>query len=301
MKYFDYRDFDLQKLIRLKQKDGRRVGIALPVLNEEKTIAETIRVIRSCESLVDQFIVIDSGSTDRSIEICREAGVRVVKDIEAARDLGMTLECGKGWNLWASIYYLDTELIGWIDSDIQNIDQRFIVGIIGPLLLDRHIRFVKGYYQRPKGDARVTELVARPMINFLYPELVDFVQPLSGEYAASRDFLESAWFYSGYSVEMALLIQAAQTLQKNELCQSYLGLRIHELQDVAGLGKMSSSILRMAFEVGIEQGRLSFAGPIPKSIRRFTSEDGERFRKERIQIADVRLPPMTEVPSYNQR
>lgn len=301
MKYFDYRDFDLQKLIRLKEKDDRRVGIALPVYNEEKTLSKTIKVIKSCKGLIDQFVVIDSGSTDKSIEICRKAGVQVIEDKKAARDLRIKLARGKGWNLWASLYYLNTELIGWIDSDIQNVDQRFIVGIIGPLILDKKLHFVKGYYQRPKGDARVTELVARPMMNFLYPELTDFIQPLSGEYAASREFLENSWFYSGYSVEMALLIQAVQRLHKNEICQSYLGLRIHELQDVAGLGKMSSSILRMVFEIGMEQGRLSLAKPIPKFIQRFKSKDGERFQKERLQIADVRLSPIINVRAYNQR
>lgn len=302
MKFYNWQNFqNVEDLIRLKVEQGVTIGVALPVCNEEKTIGKTIEVVRSCGSLIDQVIALDSASHDESALICRQYGVPFFKDAETAEEMNVTLERGKGWNLWSSLYHLNTDIVLWLDSDIQNIDQRFILGLAGPLLRDPRIDFVKGCYTRPKGDARVTELMARPLISLLFPELKDFIQPLSGEYGGRRKILERMKFYSGYSVEMALLIQAVLTLPQDKITQVYLGERIHKLQDIPSLGKMSANILFTVTEMAHQLGRI---GALPKSdrlLRQYDSVGGCEFKTVDIGIVDKILPPIATIPKYIEK
>ncbi len=302
MEFCNWRDFkSIDDLVRLKTEQGVTIGVALPVCNEEKTIGKTIEVVRSCGSLIDQVIGLDSASHDESALICRQYDVPFFEDAETAKEMNVALERGKGWNLWSSLYHLNTDIILWLDSDIQNIDQRFILGLAGPLLQDPRIDFVKGCYTRPKGDARVTELMARPLISLLFPELKDFVQPLSGEYGGRRRILEQMKFYSGYSVEMALLIQVVLTLPHDKISQVYLGERIHKLQDIPSLGKMSANILFTVIEIAHQLGRI---GSLPKSdrlLRQYDSADGHEFKNVDIGIIDKILPPIATIPKYIEK
>jgi len=296
MKNLHYKSFDIAKLKKIKKHKRLTVGLALPVLNEELTLKKTLEVVKSCGDLIDRIIVVDSDSTDCSVKICHEMGIKVVSDNEFSKVVNMPLVRGKGWALWSSIYFLDTDIIAWIDADIKNISARFITGIVGPMIMDDKVIFTKGYYRRPKGDARVTEISVRPLINFFFPELRDFVQPLSGEYGGRREFLENIFFYSGYSVEIAVLIQASLHQKSSNICQVYLGKRIHELQSVASLGKMSSSIMRTLFMMAEENGRLVLVTELPKELYRFASAGiGDDFSKEKVDIADIRLPKIKEV------
>lgn len=301
MKYFDHRQFSLKELVKLKKKANLTIGLGLPVCNEEKTIQRTIETVRKCKDLIDEIIVLDSNSNDATRQICKKLGIKLIADSNSAKELPVNFQRGKGWNLWTSLYYLNTDIILWIDTDIQNIDTRFITGIIGPMLTDNKIKFVKGYYHRPKGDARVTEIMARPFLNLIFPELKNFIQPLSGEYGGKREFLEKIYFYSGYSVEVTLLIQATLNLKPNEIAQVYLDKRIHELQDVPALGKMSASILYTLLQMAFETKRLKTTKMLPTIMTRFTSKDGVKFIPAKINIADKKLPKMTSIAWYKNK
>ncbi len=299
MKKFSYKQYNLADLISQKNKNKLTIGVGLPIYNESKTIAKTIRIIKKCGKLIDRTVAIDSGSSDGSQKICKELGIKIVTDKKASRDLGVSLQSGKGWNLWASLYYLDTDVILWIDTDIKNISERFITGIAGPMIEDKKIKFVKGYYHRPKGDARVTEIMVRPFISMIFPELKDFIQPLSGEYGGRRNFLEKIYFYSGYSVEMAILLQAVFGLKNYEVAQSYLGKRIHELQSVISLGKMSSSILHTLFRIANDKKKINLnVNKLPDILINYASENGADFISQKHQIADKKLPPMIKIKNY---
>lgn len=302
MKHFSYKDFNIENLIDLKQRKRLTIGLALPVYNEGKMLAETIKTVKSCGALLDEIISVDSGSSDNSRKICRDLDIKVITDKEASEELNVPLQRGKGWNLWASVYYLNTDIIVWIDADIQNIDRRFITGIVGPMIIDEENLFIKGYYHRPKEDARVTEILVRPFISMVFPELCEFIQPLSGEYGGRREFLEKIDFYSGYSVEIAVLLQAIANLKPTELGQSYLERRVHELQSVAGLGKMSSNILHTLLRMAHDRGRIRICmEELPKELRAFTSDDGADFIPQRTMIADKKLPPMITVKRYAEK
>ncbi len=296
MKYFNYKQYSLKHLIAHKKKKGITIGLCLPIYNEAKTIAKTISIVRRCKSLIDEIIAIDSGSSDDSIEICKKLNIKIISDKKTSRDLNIHLQSGKGWNLWASLYYLNTDIVLWIDTDIQNIGTRFITGIVGPMIMDKKICFVKGYYHRPKNDARVTEIMVRPFINLIFPELIDFIQPLSGEYGGRKEFLENIDFYSGYSVEIAMLLQAVFKLKSDEIAQVYLGKRIHELQSVISLGKMSSNILYTLLKIANDKKRIKLdVTKIPDTLINFISKNGKDFIVKKQKIADKKLPPMIQI------
>lgn len=301
MKYFSYKNLELDKLLFLKKKSGLTIGVALPVLNEDSTLANTIKAVKKCGSLIDELIVVDSGSTDKSLQICRKLKVRVISDKQASKDLKVKLYSGKGWNLWASLYYLNTDIIIWIDSDIQNIDTQFITGIVGPMLVDNKIQFVKGYYHRPKNDSRVTEIMVRPVMNLLFPKANNIIQPLSGEYGGRRSFLEKLVFHSGYSVEISVLLQAVYNLKSSEIAQSYLDTRIHELQTVARLGRMSASIFNTMLNFPKLNKYRRLTKNIMPTLQQFESQDGVNFKPVRFNIGDQALAPMINNKAYAKK
>ena len=160
---------------------------------------------------------------------------------------------GKGEALWKSLYETTGDLVAWSDTDIQDWHPRFFYGTLGPLLTEPRIGYVKAYYQRPiveggqlkeGGGGRVTELVARPLINLFFPELSGYIQPLAGEYAGRREHLEQIPFFTGYAVEIGHLIDLAERLGLNGFGQVDLDIRIHRNQELEGLSRMSFVILQ---------------------------------------------------------
>lgn len=295
MNNFDYRDFNLTHLKKIKKIKNLSIGLGLPILNEEKTLRKILAVIHSCGDFLDYVICIDSRSNDHSVEICRKAGFKVIADYKIAKKLGVSLHRGKGWNLWGSLYYLKTDIVIWVDSDIKNFTKRFITGIAGPLIEFDDIKFVKGYYHRPRNDARVTEIMVRPFLNFLLPELKNFIQPLSGEYGGRRDFLKKIKFISGYSVEIILLWQAISMLSPKEVAQVFLGRRIHRLRDVLSLSEMSSHIFLTMLKIAKKIGKINLdLVNLPRVLHRFKSGIDGKFIKEDVEIKEYELPSVND-------
>ncbi len=167
---------DLLTLVAQKEKQGLKISVALPTLNEEETIGKVISVIRSRlmerVPLVDELIVIDSDSTDRTRDIARELGVEVFIHQELLPEIGPGK--GKGEALWKSLSCTTGDIVVWVDTDVSNFHPKFVYGLVGPLLLRPDIAFTKAFYRRPldiggqlqaTGGGRVTELTARPLLN----------------------------------------------------------------------------------------------------------------------------------------
>ena len=221
---FHHAEFvDLRRLVALKEKQGLTVSLVLPTLNEEETIGPIVRrAMREMVGrvpLLDEILVINSMSTDRTLEIAEAEGAKVVRHPDVLPRYGSFV--GKGEALWKSLFAASGDIIVWADTDVKNWHHRMVYGTLGPLLNEPRLQYVKGYYQRPivedgtlkeGGGGRVTELVARPLINLFYPDLSGMIQPLSGEYAGRRTLLESIPFFTGYAVEIGHLIDAAERL-----------------------------------------------------------------------------------------
>ena len=189
---FHHAEFaDLRRLVTLKEKQDLTISLVLPTLNEEETIGPIVRrAMREMVGrvpLLDEVLVIDSASTDRTREIAEAEGARVVQHPDVLPRYGSFV--GKGEALWKSVYEATGDIIVWADTDVKNWHHRMVYGTLGPLLHEPRLQYVKGYYQRPiveggvlkeGGGGRVTELVARPLINLFYPELSGMIQPLAG-------------------------------------------------------------------------------------------------------------------------
>jgi glucosyl-3-phosphoglycerate synthase len=302
---------DLDRLVQLKQKQGVSVSLVLPTLNESETIGPIVtRAIREMQErypLLDEILVIDSASDDDTRQIAEGAGARVVQHPDVLARYGSFR--GKGEALWKSLYETSGDIVVWADTDVRNWHSRMVYGTLGPLLVESRLQYVKGYYQRPiveggvlkeGGGGRVTELVARPLINLFFPELSGFIQPLSGEYAGRRSLLEQIPFFTGYAVEIGHLIDALDKVGIEGLGQVDLERRIHRNQELEGLSKMSFVILQAVMKRLEERRRARLFAELGSTMKLPRSGHG-RLSLEVMEIADQERPPMIRIPEYLER
>ncbi|MFF4581529.1 glucosyl-3-phosphoglycerate synthase [Streptomyces sp. NPDC001389] len=296
-------DRPLDQLLERKRAAGTTVSVVLPALDEEATVGEIVEVIRRDlveglpVPLVDELVVVDSGSSDRTAEVAAKAGARVVHRDEILPRVPAVR--GKGEVLWRSLLATTGEVVCFVDADLRDFSSAFVSGIVGPLLTDPQVQFVKAMYDRPLGDApgqggRVTELVARPLLNLHWPQLAGFVQPLGGEYAVRRSLLERLPFPVGYGVELGLLVDALHTVGLDALAQVDVGVRLHRHQNGQALGRMAAAIYRTA------QLRLSRAHLVRPELTQFErGPDG--FVPRTYPVDTEERPPMLEIEEYAVR
>jgi glucosyl-3-phosphoglycerate synthase len=284
-------------------KAGRTISVVLPALNEEQTIESVIDsispLVRDRGGLVDELIVLDSGSTDDTEIRAIAAGARVVSREQALPEV--PTRPGKGEALWRSLAATSGDIVVFVDSDLINPHPMFVPWLVGPLLTGDGIHLVKGFYRRPlqagqpcegaaaeapAGGGRVTELAARPLLAALRPELGCVLQPLGGEYAASRELLTSLPFAPGYGVEIGLLVDTFDRLGLDAIAQVNLGVRAHRNRPLAELGAMSRQVIATLFaRCGIPDSGAGltqfFAGP-----------DGFGYTAQTAPVSLVDRPPM---------
>jgi glycosyltransferase involved in cell wall biosynthesis/nucleotide-binding universal stress UspA family protein len=299
---------NLDRLLALKAERGVTISLVLPALNEEETIGEIIlsnqRVLMEQKPLLDEIVLMDSDSTDRTREIAADLGIPVYIHQEVLPQYGSRE--GKGEALWKSLFVTKGDLIFWVDSDIRNFHPRFVYGLIGPLLYRTKLNFIKGFYRRPLKigselkpgrGGRVTELTARPMLNLFYPELSGMIQPLAGEYGGRREILERVPFSSGYGVEIGLLIDIFEKYQLSSFAQVDLLERIHKNQTLSNLSKMSFAIIQTVIrklEQRYGQAMLEDVNRTMKIIR----YQPPQYYLTLEEIAELERPPMIEIPEY---
>lgn len=295
-------DRPLGRLLSAKGETGRTVSVVLPALDEEATVGAIVATIRrelmsATAPLVDELIVMDSGSSDRTAQVAAAAGARVVhRDSVLPR---LPTVPGKGEVLWRSLHVTSGDIVCFVDADLREFSAEFVSGIVGPLLTDPGIEFVKAMYDRPLGDTagqggRVTELVARPLLNLHWPRLAGFVQPLGGEYAARRSLLERLPFPVGYGVELGLLVDSLHTVGLDALAQVDVGVRKHRHQDGQALGRMAAAIYRTA-QLRLARGHLVR----PRLTQFDRGEDGFVARTSTVDTEE--RPPMASIPEYAER
>jgi len=287
-------------LVGLKRAQSASISVALPAVDEAPTVGRICRSIADAlmPDLVDELVVLDGGSSDGTAEVAREAGANVVDAREILPAIAAVK--GKGESLWRSLSVLSGDLICWIDADIANFEPHFVSNLVAPLLADPTTMFVKAFYRRPityggivlpKGGGRVTELLARPLLNALFPELGGFIQPLSGEYAGRRDVLMQLPFFTGYSVEAGLLIDLLDVVGLDGIAQVDLGARVHRNRPLDELAPMAYAIARAILLRAEEWGRLHPAQDHPMHPLVMASPDGVDL----FDLDEVERPPLAEL------
>ncbi len=250
---FQAGEFPLERLLSAKRES---IAVVLPA----REVAATIGAIAECVAelqaagLIDEALVIDSASADGTAEIAAAAGMTVVQENAVAPECGPAQ--GKGDAMWRALQVVQSDIVAYLDADTESFHAGFLTGLLGPLICDPEIEFVKGCFERPFRDGaqsgssarageggRVTELLARPLLNLHAPELAVFDQPLAGEVAARRELLLGLPFSVGYGVEIAMLIDAWRAVGLAGLAQVHLGVRQHAHQSLRELSAMAYAVL----------------------------------------------------------
>lgn len=305
---------DVKELVRLKNERNLKISLCFPTLNEEKTIGKEVVLIKSemmdRYPLLDEIAVIDSGSTDRTLEVAKQFGAKTFLASDHLQEEGDMK--GKGENLWKAIYLLEGDIILYLDADIANIHPKFVYGILGPLLTDTSIKYVKAFYDRPLGfskdgkkknqGGRTTEILIRPLFSQFFPELSGMIQPLSGEFAGYREVFEQIPFPIGYGVETSHLIDISQKWGVDAIAQTDLDQRIHRNQDTKRLGKMSFGIMQTFWNRLYLYKNIGPIEPTSLVMRQIEKgEDGEKQEINEMNIVERERRPMIEVDAYQEK
>ncbi|MBC8199668.1 MAG: glucosyl-3-phosphoglycerate synthase [Desulfobacterales bacterium] len=310
---FHHSEFkDINHLVEEKTRKNLTIALCLPTLNEEKTIAKEIIIIKSelmtHYPLIDEIVVIDSGSTDNTRKIAREYGAEVYKATDILPDIEAFK--GKGENLWKALYITNSDIIVYLDADIKNIHHRFVYALVGPLILFDNIKFSKAFYDRPiatgkskirpTGGGRVTELVIRPLLSLFFPELTQIMQPLSGEYAGYRELFEKIPFPIGYGVETSMLLDIYEKWGLDVIAQVDLDKRVHRNQDTKALGRMAFVILKTFCNRIEKLGIVNLNKEIFDEMIQYNLIRNE-YKPTIFKIKGVERPPIIEINEYRKK
>lgn len=303
----------IRRLAKLKKEQNVKISLVIPTLNEGDNIGRTIDVLKPKlmgrrHKLIDEFVIVDSGSTDNTREEVESRGLKFYPADKILRKYGKVK--GKGENLWKSLYVTTGDIIVWIDADIRNIQPRFVYGLVGPLLTHQSIGLVKAFYQRPirvgeelvpLGGGRVTELTVRPLFNMYFPRLSGFIQPLSGEYAGRRWHLERIPFFTGYGVETGMLIDFVKKFGLNSVAQVDLVKRVHRNNTLASLSNMAFGILQVFARRANALGKFILVRKPRDKTRIIEHLRDGTYRIKPKKIQEMERPPMIIIDEYRER
>ena len=310
---FHHSEFkDINHLVEEKTRKNLTIALCLPTLNEEKTIAKEIIIIKSelmtRYPLIDEIVVVDSGSTDNTRKVAMDYGADVYKATDILPDLESFK--GKGENLWKALYITNSDIIVYLDADIKNIHHRFVYALVGPLILFDNIKFSKAFYDRPiaigkskirpTGGGRVTELVIRPMLSLFFPELTQILQPLSGEYAGYREVFEKIPFPIGYGVETSMILDIYEKWGLDVIAQVDLDRRVHRNQDTKALGKMAFVILKTFCNRIEKLGLINLNKETFDEMIQYNFARNE-YKLDIFTIKGVERSPIIEIDEYRKK
>ena len=289
------------ELLQAKEANSLRISVVLPALDEAGTIGKICHTIANDliqqVGLVDELIVIDSGSADGTADVAAAAGATVY-NADDLTTFGPVR--GKGDCLWRSLTVATGDIIVWLDSDTRNLHDGFVRDLVAPLLLDDRFVMTKAFYDRPlvtddamlkTGGARVTELAVRPLLQLFYPELVGLIQPLAGEYAGYAEVFLGLPFFTGYAVEIGLLIDVAERYGAERIAQVDLGMRVHRNRPVIELGRTSFQVITALLKRLDDLGRIKIPDDLPQELMQFVpTTEGPRPTSVPLEI--IERPPI---------
>ncbi len=250
---------------RIAAERTQSISVCLPARECAATVGPIVRELLALRDAgaLDEVVVLDAGSRDGTGEIAEAAGARVLQEANLMAEFGPVL--GKGDAMWRALGRLEGELVCFLDADTEDFSAHFASGLLGPLVCEPQVSFVKAFYRRPMagsadppgdGGGRVNHLTARPALALFYPELEGVRQPLAGEVAARRELLERIPFVTGYGVEIAMLIDVWRAVGLDAMAQVDLDEHRNPHQPLSALAPMARTVLATVARRLEQDGRL---------------------------------------------
>ncbi len=250
------------------------VSVCLPARECADTVGEIVLTLAELQraGAIDEIVVVDAESADGTAGVAAHAGATVFAESELMPSYGPVL--GKGDAMWRSLSVLSGELICFLDADTESFSAHFATGLLGPLVCEQGVSFVKAHYRRPLtgdggvdgrdgaadrpgGGGRVNHLTARPALGLFYPQLAGVRQPLAGEVAGRRELLEQLPFTTGYGIEIAMLIDVWRAIGLDGIAQVDLDEHRNRHQPLAALEPMAATVLATVARRLEREGRLT--------------------------------------------
>ena len=300
---FSYEDFNYDDLLDLKNKKGLKIGVGIPIKNEEDTLGDVLDSLQEHKQngLIDSYAVFDSSSTDSSKLIALNRGIDFIVDSDVADNLGLKKgidwKSGKGFNLWNSLdYFKGYDLVTWVDADID-LAPRYLYGILGPLITDDEMVFSKGTYKRDMGDSRVSAYTVDPVLGLLFPEAGYLSDPLCGFFGGRTEFLKNIPFSTGYSVEVVTTIHALMSDKNDKISQVNLGeLRNREHNDKY-LSAMGATITSAIFDLAVKYGKIKHGKDTSEVIIQRDCSSDSMTNEVLTNFKDIMLNPISHYSS----
>ncbi len=302
---------DTQRLLTLKRAQGVTISLVMPTLNTEATLEAILGQLQdqlvNAVPLLDEIVLIDGGSQDRTAAIAAAYGVHVHQHAAILPQYGSFR--GKGEALWKSLYVLNGDIIVWCDPKVSNFHPRLVTGVLGPLLQKRNLVYSKGFYQRTievgepivvSGGGRLTELTARPLLNLFYPELAGMLQPLAGEFAGRRSALEDVPLFTSYGMEAGMLIDLLDQHGLDALAQVDMVEPIERNQEPAPRSRIAFSITQVILQRVEQRQRVSLMEALNQTLKLITQLPAGGYHLELRELRDHERPPMTQIPEYRR-
>lgn len=233
-------------------KLDKKVSVVIPAFNEEKSIIHVIKTARKVDS-ISEIIVVDDGSVDNTYNLVSQCDDVIL--------LKHPNNKGKGSAMKTGLKRVTNDVVLFLDADLSEINQYQIEAILKPIL-DGEADITKTKFKREAG--RVTELTAKPLLQFFFPEL-NFDQPLSGQFASIKSFLDRIDLEHDYGVDIGIVLDAdAMGMRIQEVD---IGNIVHEMSTLQELNIMANEVVRTIVDRAISYGRLTMVDDLGNAIR----------------------------------
>jgi glucosyl-3-phosphoglycerate synthase len=267
---FRHSAYTPERIAAARAQRGLSVSVCLPARECAGTVGEIVGALGALREAgaLDRIVVVDAASPDGTAELAAQAGAEVWQEDDLLPSFGPVL--GKGDAMWRTLSRLESDVVCFVDADSERFSAHFATGLLGPLLCEPDVSFVKAFYRRPltggaqghgadpaEEGGRVNHLMARPALALFYPQLAQIRQPLAGEVAARRELLERLPFATGYGVEIAMLIDAWRTVGIEGIAQVDLEQHHNRHQTLSALSPMALTVLATIARRLEQEGRLT--------------------------------------------